>query len=62
MSRSNRASILGVALLMALVLAAPAFAQGGEAQVRVAHLASDAPNVDVYANDQPVAPLQNVPW
>jgi Domain of unknown function (DUF4397) len=62
LSRIYRASILGVALLMALVLAAPAFAQGGEAQVRVAHLASDAPNVDVYANDQPVAPLQNVPY
>ena len=37
LSRINRASILGVALLMVLVLAAPAFAQGGEAQVRVTH-------------------------
>ena len=62
LSRIYRAAILGVALLIALALAAPAFAQGGEAQVRVAHLASDAPNVDVYANDQPVAPLQNVPY
>jgi len=38
-----------------LALAAPAFAQGsGQAQVRVAHLAPDAPNVDVYVNGDPV--------
>src|SRR3712207_9120370 len=41
--------------MTALALAAPAFAQGGgEAQVRVAHLAPDAPNVDVYVNGDPV--------
>ena len=39
----------------ALALVAPAFAQGaGQAQVRVAHLAPDAPNVDVYVNGDPV--------
>jgi hypothetical protein len=63
LSNIRRLMILGLALVMALALAAPALAQGTpEAQVRVAHLASDAPNVDVYANDQPVAPLQNVPY
>src|SRR3712207_5838502 len=55
--------ILGLALVMALALAAPAVAQGTpEAQVRVAHLSSDAPNVDVSVNGQPVAALQNVPY
>jgi hypothetical protein len=46
---------------MALALATPALAQGsGEAQVRVAHLAPDAPNVDVYVNGEPV--LTDVPY
>src|ERR671918_1162697 len=53
--------ILGLALVMALALAAPALAQGrGEAQVRVAHLSPDAPNVDVYVNGEPV--LTDVPY
>jgi hypothetical protein len=30
--------------------------------VRVAHLAPDAPNVDVYVNGEPVPALQNVPY
>src|SRR5918993_3131227 len=47
--------------MTALALAAPALAQGaGQAQVRVAHLAPDAPNVDVYVNDEPV--LTNVAY
>src|SRR5687767_14089496 len=47
--------------MTALALAAPAFAQGGgQAQVRVAHLAPDAPNVDVYVNGDPV--LTDVPY
>src|SRR5829696_6427246 len=47
--------------MTALALVAPAFAQGGaQAQVRVAHLAPDAPNVDVYVNGDPV--LTNVPY
>src|ERR671912_2131071 len=47
--------------MMALALAAPALAQGGgQAQVRVAHLAPDAPNVDVYVNGDPV--LTDVPY
>src|ERR687894_522304 len=45
---------------MTLALAAPALAQAGEAQVRVAHLAPDAPNVDVYVNGEPV--LTDVPY
>src|ERR671912_211775 len=48
---------------MSLSLAAPALAQGTpEAQVRVAHLSPDAPNVDVSVNGEPVAALQNVPF
>lgn len=55
---------VAAAFAMACVLAftAPASAQDGEAQVRVAHLASDAPNVDIYVNDEPVAELTNVPY
>src|SRR5918997_6051502 len=53
--------VLGLALMTALALAAPAFAQGaGQAQVRVAHLAPDAPNVDVYVNGDPI--LTDVPY
>src|SRR3712207_9223203 len=48
---------------MALTVAAPALAQGAqEAQIRVAHLSPDAPNVDVSVNGEPVAALQNVPY
>jgi len=48
---------------VALAFAAPALAQGApEAQVRVAHLSPDAPNVDVSVNGEPVAALQNVPF
>jgi hypothetical protein len=55
LSIARRLVLLGLALMMALALAAPAFAQGGgQAQVRVAHLAPDAPNVDVYVNGDPV--------
>jgi hypothetical protein len=58
---ARRLVLLGLALLTALALAAPAFAQGtGQAQVRVAHLAPDAPNVDVYVNGDPV--LTDVPY
>jgi hypothetical protein len=63
LSNIRRLMILGLALVMALALAAPALAQGAPgAQVRVAHLASDAPNVDVSVNGEPVAALQNVPY
>jgi hypothetical protein len=52
---ARRLLLLGLALMTALTLVAPAFAQGGgQAQVRVAHLAPDAPNVDVYVNGDPV--------
>ena len=61
MSNSRRVLTLGLALLMSLSLSAPALAQGTpEAQVRVAHLSPDAPNVDVSVNGEPVAALQNV--
>lgn len=61
MSNIRRMLTVGLALLTALALAAPALAQGtGEAQVRVAHLAPDAPNVDVYVNGEPA--LTNVPY
>jgi LPXTG-motif cell wall-anchored protein len=54
MRNVRRLLVLGLALAVALALAAPALAQAGEAQVRVAHLAPDAPNVDVYVNGEPV--------
>jgi len=57
----RRVFIFGLALLAALALAAPALAQGsGDAQVRVAHLSPDAPNVDVYVNGEPA--LTVVPY
>jgi len=57
----RRVLILGLALLAAFALAAPALAQeSGEAQVRVAHLSPDAPNVDVYVNGEPA--LTDVPY
>ena len=57
----RRVFIAGLALLAALALAAPALAQGsGEAQVRVAHLSPDAPNVDIYVNGEPA--LTDVPY
>ncbi len=61
MSIVRRVVLLGLGLMTALALASPAFAQGsGQAQVRVAHLAPDAPNVDVYVNGDPV--LTDVPY
>ena len=61
MSIVRRLVLLGLGLMTALALASPAFAQGsGQAQVRVAHLAPDAPNVDVYVNGDPV--LTDVPY
>src|SRR5918994_3240917 len=60
MDNVRRLLALGLALMIALALAAPAIAQSGEAQVRVAHLAPDAPNVDVYVNGEPV--LTDVPY
>src|SRR5215212_10455327 len=63
LSNIHRVLTLGLALLMSLSLSAPALAQGTpEAQVRVAHLSPDAPNVDVSVNGEPVAALQNVPY
>lgn len=63
MNKVQRTTTVLLGALLALSVTAPAFAQdGGEAQVRVAHLASDAPNVDVYVNDEPVSELTNVPY
>jgi Domain of unknown function (DUF4397) len=57
----RRVFIFGLALLAALAFAAPALAQGSEdAQVRVAHLSPDAPNVDVYVNGEPA--LTDIPY
>ena len=56
-------SLFSLAVGAALTLTVPALAQSGrQAQVRVAHLASDAPNVDISVNGEPVAALQNVPY
>jgi hypothetical protein len=57
---TRRLLVLGLALMTALVLVAPAAFAEGTAQVRVAHLAPDAPNVDVYVNGEPV--LTDVPY
>jgi hypothetical protein len=57
---ARRLLVLGLALLMALALVAPTAFAEGTAQVRVAHLAPDAPNVDVYVNGDPV--LTDVPY
>lgn len=65
MSRVRRVAMMAmVSALAALVVAAPVLAQdsGQQAQVRVAHLSPDAPNVDVYLNGEPVDALQNVPF
>jgi hypothetical protein len=52
-----------VTLSAAALLAAPAFAQGGgEAEVRVAHLSPDAPNVDVYVDGQLLSGARNVSY
>lgn len=61
---SRVAKIALFSALAALVVAAPVMAQDSseQAQVRVAHLAPDAPNVDVYLNGEPVSALQNVPF
>jgi LPXTG-motif cell wall-anchored protein len=58
----SRLLTLAVAGLLAVALAVPAFAQDGTANLRVGHLSVDAPNVDVYLNDEPVAELQGVPY
>ena len=74
MKKIRKLATLVLAALLALALAAPAaFAQSatasasasaaaGEAMVRVAHLSSDAPNVDVYVNGEPVPELLDVPY
>lgn len=49
-----------IALLMALALVPAAFAQGGNAKVRVVHASPDAPAVDVYVNGNKA--LTNVPF
>ena len=52
-----------VALAAAVLLATPSFAETeGEAQVRVAHLSPDAPNVDVYVDGEPLPGLRNVAY
>jgi len=58
----RRATALVVAVAVAL-FAPVAMAQEEEtAQVRVAHLSSDTPSVDVYLNDEPVEGLQGVAY
>ena len=50
------------ALVVALALAGPVFAQDKGATVRLAHLSQDAPSMDVYVDDEPVEALTNVPY
>lgn len=62
MSKVLSRAALVVFLVATVLVSSPAFAQNDEAQVRVAHLSPDAPNVDVYVNDAPVNQLTNVPF
>lgn len=54
--------VTAVMALGMLAMAVPVFAQGEEAQVRVAHLSPDAPRVDVYLDGEPVEGLSGVPF
>lgn len=63
MTVMSKATWFVVTLAAAILLAAPSFAQGGgETEVRVAHLAPDAPNVDVYVDGEPLAGLRDVAY
>lgn len=53
---------LAAALVVALFLAVPVNAQGQDAKLRVAHLSADAPDVDVYVNDDPVDELTGLSY
>lgn len=44
--------VAAVAATSLVVMSVPASAQAGDAQVRVAHLSPDAPNVDVYVDGE----------
>jgi len=62
MVNASRSTALMIVFLAAILLASPVFAQDQEAKVRVAHLSPDAPNVDVYVNDEPVSKLTDLPY
>lgn len=59
--RISRAGTLLIAMLAALVLVSPALAKDRQAEVRVAHLAPEVPDVDVYVDGEPVSELTDVP-
>lgn len=52
--------VAAVAATGLVVMSVPASAQAGDAQVRVAHLSPDAPNVDVYVDGE--VALSDVPY
>ncbi len=54
--------MLAAVFLAAFFLGAPVSAQEQGAMVRVGHLSSDAPGVDVYVNDEPVDELTGVSY
>ena len=56
------AGLTALALTASPALAQSASASASDALVRVAHLSSDAPNVDVYLDGEPVAELTDVPY
>ncbi len=61
--KKNASWMLIVAGAMIGLMAAPAaFAQSGNAMVRVVHASPDAPAVDVYVNGTKVDALTNVPF
>lgn len=63
--RNNKIQIIGAAAALAAVMALPAgaFADSHEnAMVRVGHFSPDAPAVDIYANGEIFAGLEDVPF
>jgi hypothetical protein len=64
--RKNKLHVLGAAAALAAVMALPAgvFADSHEddAKIRVGHFSPDAPAVDIYANGEIFAGLENVPF
>lgn len=63
MTVTSKAIWFLITLAAAVSMAAPSIAQeGGEAEVRVAHLSPDAPNVDVYVDGEPLTEARNVAY
>lgn len=63
--RNNKIHMIGAAAALAAVMAIPAVATADNhegAMVRVGHFSPDAPAVDIYANGEILAGLEDVPF